>query len=104
MVGCTRVGLAVIPVVLPTDYGRLPLGGGVDPVRHLGRQYARIDFRGPGADFVGVGLKRRGKNPEIVHDHGGEGAPRIAHQPVTITRSRPAARHYGGEGEQAVLT
>jgi fumarate reductase flavoprotein subunit len=36
--------------------------------------------------------------------HGGDGAPRIGHQSVTITRSPPRARHYGGEGRQAVLT
>ena len=36
--------------------------------------------------------------------HGGDGAPRIAYQPVTITRSPPRVRHYGGEGRQAVLT
>ena len=36
--------------------------------------------------------------------HGGEGAPRIEHRPVTITRSQPRARHYGGEGKKAVLS
>ena len=36
--------------------------------------------------------------------HGGEGAPRIEHRPVTITRSQPRTRHYGGEGKQAVLS
>jgi fumarate reductase flavoprotein subunit len=36
--------------------------------------------------------------------HGGDGAPRIEHQPVTITRSAPQARHYGGEGKKAVLS
>jgi fumarate reductase flavoprotein subunit len=36
--------------------------------------------------------------------HGGAGAPRIEHQPVTITRSPPRARHYGGEGRKAVLS
>jgi fumarate reductase flavoprotein subunit len=39
----------------------------------------------------------------IAH-HGGEGAPRIDYLPVTITRSSPRARVYGGEGKQAVLT
>ena len=34
----------------------------------------------------------------------GEGAPRIEHQPVTITKSAPRARHYGGAGKQAVMT
>jgi fumarate reductase flavoprotein subunit len=36
--------------------------------------------------------------------HAGDAAPRIEHQPVTITRSRPRVRHYGGEGKKAVLT
>jgi fumarate reductase flavoprotein subunit len=36
--------------------------------------------------------------------HGGEGAPRIEHQPVTITKSQPKVRHYGGTGKQAVLS
>ena len=36
--------------------------------------------------------------------HGGDGAPRIEHQPVTITKSQPKARHYGGAGKQAVLS
>jgi fumarate reductase flavoprotein subunit len=36
--------------------------------------------------------------------HGGEGAPRIEHRPVNITRSPPKTRHYGGEGKQAVLS
>jgi fumarate reductase flavoprotein subunit len=36
--------------------------------------------------------------------HGGEGAPRIEYRPVNITRSPPKARHYGGEGKQAVLS
>jgi len=39
----------------------------------------------------------------IAH-HGGEGAPRVEHRPVTITKSAPKARHYGGEGKQAVLS
>jgi fumarate reductase flavoprotein subunit len=34
----------------------------------------------------------------------GEGALRIEHQPVTITKSAPRARHYGGAGKQAVMT
>jgi len=36
--------------------------------------------------------------------HAGDAAPRIEHQPVTITRSRPRVRHYGGEGKKVVLT
>jgi fumarate reductase flavoprotein subunit len=36
--------------------------------------------------------------------HGGGGAPRGEHRPVTITKSAPTARHYGGEGKQAVLS
>jgi len=36
--------------------------------------------------------------------HAGDAAPRIEHQPVTITKSPPRVRHYGGEGKQAVLT
>ncbi len=36
--------------------------------------------------------------------HAGHAAPRIEHQPVTITRSRPRERHYGGEGKKATLT
>ena len=36
--------------------------------------------------------------------HGGDGAPRIEHAPVTITKSQPRARHYGGEGKKAVLS
>ena len=36
--------------------------------------------------------------------YGGEKAPRIDYLPVTITRSSPRARVYGGEGKQAVLT
>ena len=34
----------------------------------------------------------------------GDGAPRIDYAPVTITKSPPKARVYGGEGKQAVLT
>jgi fumarate reductase flavoprotein subunit len=36
--------------------------------------------------------------------HAADGAPRIEHQPVTITRSPPQVRHYGGEGRKAVLS
>ncbi|MBV8032778.1 MAG: fumarate reductase (quinol) flavoprotein subunit [Betaproteobacteria bacterium] len=36
--------------------------------------------------------------------HAGEGAPRIDFRPVTITKSAPRERHYGGEGKKAVLT
>jgi len=39
----------------------------------------------------------------IAH-HGGEGAPRVEHRPVTITKSATKARHYGGEGKKAVLS
>jgi fumarate reductase flavoprotein subunit len=35
---------------------------------------------------------------------GGDFEPRIDYMPVTITRSHPRARVYGGEGKQAVLT
>jgi len=34
----------------------------------------------------------------------GDGVPRIEHQPVTITKSQPKARHYGGACKQAVMT
>jgi fumarate reductase flavoprotein subunit len=34
----------------------------------------------------------------------GEGAPAISSSPVTITRSQPRSRVYGGEGKQAELT
>ncbi|HYL90890.1 MAG TPA: fumarate reductase (quinol) flavoprotein subunit [Burkholderiales bacterium] len=34
----------------------------------------------------------------------GDGVPRIDYQPVTITKSQPRARHYGGAGKQAVMT
>ena len=34
----------------------------------------------------------------------GDGVPRIDHQAVTITRSRPRERHYGGAGKQAMMT
>jgi fumarate reductase flavoprotein subunit len=36
--------------------------------------------------------------------YGGDGAPRIELAPVTITKSPPKARHYGGAGKQVVLT
>jgi len=36
--------------------------------------------------------------------HGGEGPPSIDYMPVTITRSQPEKRVYGGAGKQAVLT
>jgi fumarate reductase flavoprotein subunit len=36
--------------------------------------------------------------------HGGDGAPRIEYLPVTITRSPPRTRVYGGAGAQAVLS
>ena len=36
--------------------------------------------------------------------YGGEGPPTIHYAPVTITRSPPETRHYGGAGQQAVLT
>jgi fumarate reductase flavoprotein subunit len=39
----------------------------------------------------------------IAH-HGRDGAPRIEHAPVSITKSPPRARHYGGAGKQAVMT
>ena len=35
---------------------------------------------------------------------GGDGPPRIHYEPVTITKSPPKARVYGGEGKKAVLT
>ncbi len=35
--------------------------------------------------------------------YAGEAAPRIEHRPVTITKSQPRVRHYGGEGKKAVL-
>jgi fumarate reductase flavoprotein subunit len=57
--------------------------------------HMRLDF--PARDDAGF------LTHTIAH-HGGDGAPRIAHQPVTITRSRPRERHYGGEGKQAVLS
>ncbi|HYL25977.1 MAG TPA: fumarate reductase (quinol) flavoprotein subunit [Burkholderiales bacterium] len=36
--------------------------------------------------------------------HVEDGAPRIDHQAVTITKSAPRLRHYGGAGKQAVMT
>ncbi|HZQ71798.1 MAG TPA: fumarate reductase (quinol) flavoprotein subunit [Burkholderiales bacterium] len=36
--------------------------------------------------------------------HAGGHSPKISYQPVTITRSKPEARVYGGAGKQAVLT
>ena len=36
--------------------------------------------------------------------HAGDAEPRIDYMPVTITKSRPKARVYGGEGKQVVLT
>ena len=36
--------------------------------------------------------------------YGGEGAPRLEHAPVNITRSQPRTRHYGGEGKKAVMS
>ncbi|MGE5638547.1 MAG: fumarate reductase (quinol) flavoprotein subunit [Clostridia bacterium] len=36
--------------------------------------------------------------------HAGEAPPRIEHAPVTITKSSPRERHYGGAGKQAVLS
>jgi fumarate reductase flavoprotein subunit len=42
----------------------------------------------------------------LKHSHAlyqGDGPPRIEHAPVTITRSPPRARVYGGEGKQAQL-
>ena len=36
--------------------------------------------------------------------YAGAGAPRIEQQPVTITKSAPRTRHYGGAGKQAVMT
>jgi len=36
--------------------------------------------------------------------HAGKSAPRVEHQPVTITKSAPRTRHYGGAGKQAVMT
>ena len=57
--------------------------------------HMRLDF--PARDDAGF-LRHT-----LAH-HGGEGAPRIEHRPVTITRSAPRARHYGGEGKQAVLS
>lgn len=36
--------------------------------------------------------------------HGGDGPPTIDQAPVTITRSPPRSRHYGGAGQQAELT
>ena len=34
----------------------------------------------------------------------GDGPPRLEYAPVTITKSPPKARVYGGEGKKAVLT
>jgi fumarate reductase flavoprotein subunit len=34
----------------------------------------------------------------------GDGPPRLEYTPVTITKSPPKARVYGGEGKKAVLT
>jgi fumarate reductase flavoprotein subunit len=34
----------------------------------------------------------------------GDGPPRITHGPVTITRSSPRTRAYGGAGERVELT
>jgi hypothetical protein len=34
----------------------------------------------------------------------GDGPPRLEYTPVTITKSPPKTRVYGGEGKQAVLT
>jgi fumarate reductase flavoprotein subunit len=34
----------------------------------------------------------------------GEGPPAISYQPVTITKSQPRTRSYGGAGKQAVMT
>jgi fumarate reductase flavoprotein subunit len=36
--------------------------------------------------------------------HGGDGPPTIDYAPVTITRSPPKSRQYGGAGQQAELT
>jgi len=36
--------------------------------------------------------------------HGGDGAPRIDFAPVTITKSQPKLRVYGGEGKKAEMT
>ncbi len=36
--------------------------------------------------------------------HGGDGPPTIDYAPVTITRSPPETRHYGGDGQRAELT
>ncbi|HET7363553.1 MAG TPA: fumarate reductase (quinol) flavoprotein subunit [Burkholderiales bacterium] len=53
------------------------------------------------------GYERRDDANFLKHTlahHGGDGAPRIEHQPVTITKSAPRQRHYGGAGKQAVMT
>ena len=34
----------------------------------------------------------------------GDGPPRLDYTPVTITKSPPKARVYGGEGKKAILT
>jgi fumarate reductase flavoprotein subunit len=34
----------------------------------------------------------------------GDGSPRLEYAPVTITKSPPKTRTYGGEGKKAVLT
>jgi fumarate reductase flavoprotein subunit len=54
-------------------------------------------------------LDHKGRDDENFLKHSlacyaGEAAPRIDYMPVTITRSHPRARVYGGEGKQAVLT
>ena len=36
--------------------------------------------------------------------YSGDGPPTIDYAPVTITRSQPKTRSYGGAGQQAVLT
>jgi fumarate reductase flavoprotein subunit len=57
--------------------------------------HMRLDF--PARDDAGF-LRHT-----LAH-HAGEASPRIEHAPVTITRSAPRERHYGGAGKQAVLS
>jgi fumarate reductase flavoprotein subunit len=51
--------------------------------------------------------KARDDENFLVHslaNYCGNDAPAISYAPVTITRSQPETRHYGGAGQKAVLT
>ncbi|HEU0201529.1 MAG TPA: fumarate reductase (quinol) flavoprotein subunit, partial [Burkholderiaceae bacterium] len=68
---------------------------------------ARARRESRGAHMRLDGFEARDDEKFLAHSlayHAGDGAPRLDTMPVTITKSPPRARVYGGAGKQAVMT